>query len=388
MRCAAPGSLRALSGPRALMCAAHGPIAEVQCTMSGMTRFASIGVAVIAMLGCAAACGGSQASAPGTTAAAAATKPAERPVPADPLALLVGNPSGVVDLRVDRLRGSQPFARVRTYLERAGCISGSELDAALATTQRALLAQRTSEQREQLFSVLSGRYTDQDAARLLEMAAQRDPEAAQAPAAPEMQGRFGYTRRGPLAVSLLEQRIILLGDAGWLRAALESIDKPGENFAMSKLWRELGPRAQCEARMICAFGAAGSSAGERIEGLLAGAGSRALGRDLREADSVLGISAPDDIEIELAAQMRSPEAATESAQRAKDLLWQAGLLTRLAGLPNVLGDARIAANGALLSLDLRVSASDLAAYEARLAKLLEGSGSDCAAPAAPVVQTS
>ncbi|HEX4354451.1 MAG TPA: hypothetical protein VHZ95_16085, partial [Polyangiales bacterium] len=65
-----------------------------------------------------------------------------RPVPSDPLDLLVSEPSAVAIVRVDRIRASPLFARLRPMIEAQLCASSQQLDRWLMPTERAVIASR------------------------------------------------------------------------------------------------------------------------------------------------------------------------------------------------------------------------------------------------------
>src|SRR5438874_2532229 len=77
-----------------------------------------------------AACGAGQSATPAnqSTTSAKASAPAQRPLPTDPLQLLVGAPNAVLDVRADRLRDSALFARTRPMFERVTCTSTADVD--------------------------------------------------------------------------------------------------------------------------------------------------------------------------------------------------------------------------------------------------------------------
>jgi hypothetical protein len=225
---------------------------------------------------------------------------------------------------------------------------------------------------------LVGSYTEQDADRILASTAQGADPALRQPV-----GRFTLATRAGLATSLLEQRLLVLGTPAWVRSALESVEQPSPSFAASALWREHGPRVQCAQRTLCLLSAADGVIAKRAQRALASAGSKNLGKQLAAADGVVGANLTAGIDLAIDAELQTPQAAAEAAQQAKDLFWQAGLLIRLAGLPNVFDAAQVRAEGRQLKLDLSVSENDLAAYQDRLSKLLIDDSEQCVPVAAP-----
>jgi hypothetical protein len=326
------------------------------------------------------ACGSSQSAAPGPQHAGATA--AARPVPMDPLELVIGAPSVVVDMRVDRLRSSPLFARARPFVERATCASSADIDWLSASTARAVVAARSLDDRIEWLAVLAGSYSDRDADRML--AAIRQRAAGSPPSAVTKQavGRFAITRQGEWAVSVLDQRIALLGTEAWVRAALDSVDHPAASFAASSLRRDLAERVHCAEQSVCLLAAADSFATRQLQQGLSSLGAKGLGRELSAANTALGLSMPDSLEITFLAQLPTPESAATSLEQTKDWFWQAGLLIRLAGLPNVLDAVRAQTAANLLQLDLSVRASDLEQYEQRVGQLMGNSLDGCEAMAA------
>jgi hypothetical protein len=318
------------------------------------------------------ACGSSQAAGAGPEHPSAAG-PSVRAVPSDGLELVVGDASAVAIVRVDLVRESPLFARLRPLIETQLCLSAAQLDALLANTSRAIVASRTTQDRVEWLAVLAGQYTEQDADRMLASAAR----SAEGTAVKQRSGRFTLATQGEVAASLLEQRMLVLGTPTWLHSVLDSLDHAAPSFTASTLWRELSTRVQCAERTGCLLSSAQSIAAQHLKRALSSTGAKALGRQLEAADSAFGVSIPDGVEVAYSARLPTADSAAAAAQQTKDLFWQAGLLIRLAGLPDVLDAAQLSAAGNQLSLQLSVSASDLAQYQERLGKLLEGSTGDC-----------
>jgi hypothetical protein len=300
------------------------------------------------------------------------------PVPDDPLELVVAAPDSVAVLQVDQLRSSPLFGRFRPYLERATCTPSEEWQSLAQATTRAVVASRPAKDGDQWLLVMSGKYGDDDAKRLLgEAVKRRDGDSAKPAAAAQALGRFQVNEQSDLASSVLEQRILLLGAKDWVRAAIAAVDAPSPSFAVSPLFRDLGGNVRCGTRTACLFAAANGSAAKRMQHSLLGFGAADLGRAFSESDSALALAVPSGLELSFAVHLGSAEIAQAAAKQIKDYLWQASLLTRLAGLPSVLDQAQLHADDALLHADLDVSESDLAAYEARAGRLFEEAAPSC-----------
>lgn len=337
---------------------------------------------VVASFGLAACASGNAAQPQGTTPAAAAK--VEAAVPRDPIELVVGAPESVLITRAAELRASPLFERLRPYVERATCSSLSDWDQLVRATTRAVLASRSAEQSEPWLLVLDGSYSDADADRLLRTAAARTPRTA--PAAPivtDRSGRFPISEDDVLAASLLEGRLLVLGEKAWVRAALDSIAHPAPKLADLPLWKSVAPEVRCAEQSLCLLAAANGSGARNLQQGLAHAGAKALGQQLVAADSALALSLPSGADLAFHAQLPDASAAEAAQRNLKDGLWQVGMLTRLAGLPDVLSAARVEQRGSALHAELSVNDADLARYELRAGQLLsEAVRGDCGATAA------
>lgn len=323
-----------------------------------------------------AGCASGKSAQPGGTTATAAS--AEPDVPRDPLQLLVGVPESVVLTRTAELRSAPQFERLRPYVERASCTSLAEWDGLVRATTRSVMASRTEGEREAWLLVLDGSYADADAERVLREAIARTPRTGQpVPITQDRSGRFAISEDDQLAASLLERRLLVVGTRAWVRSALDSIAHPAAKLADSPLWREVATAVRCTEQSLCVLSTANGSGARALGHGLASAGAKNLGQQLVAADSALALSLPAGAELQL--RSRLPDAgAADAAQRGlRDLLWQVGLLTRLAGLPDVLTSAQIGVQGSALDAKLSVNESDLARYEERLGQLLAGATSPC-----------
>ena len=312
--------------------------------------------------------------------------------------LLIGAPSAVVDVHVDRLRNSPLYARMRPLIERAGCSSEraqtsglppaprptADFDWLMAVTERALVGMRTVDDHNEWLAVLVGAYAEQDAERVLAAVAQQT--GATGAGARQALGRFALVGQAEFAASVLDSHLAVVGGQAWVRAALAALDNAadqrGASFAGSSLWRDLSARTSCVDRTLCLVAAADSVATRQLQHGLNGVGAKALARELGTADTALGLSIPDGLDVSFVAQLATPDAAEAARRLLKDWLWQAGLVIRLAGLPNVLDAAKLEVNANLLQVALAVDAADLSQYEQRLSDMLNQSGQGCAADVA------
>ena len=301
-------------------------------------------------------------------------------VPEDPLALLVEAPDSVAVANVQALTGTSSFARLRPYIERAACVSLDDWASLLASTRRAALAARQKpEQSPEWLLLLAGRYTEADAGRLLAVAMRSSRGGDNEPAreARDQAGRFAVTEQGELAVSVLEERVLVLGTKAWLHAALVSVSQPTGSFLGSTLWRSVGVPLGCEARSACVLSAAHTQGAHQLERSLSSAGARQVGQALESSDSALGLTFSNQLTLALAVQLSSEETAQLAERALRDWLWQANLVVRLTGLPAVLDRTRLSTQGAQLRGELDVTAQELDAYDAKGRALLDRLPTSC-----------
>jgi hypothetical protein len=326
------------------------------------------------------------------TTKSAQTKPAvaELPrVPADPLALLVEDPESVIVARVQELQSAAVFARARPYIERATCVQLAEWESVLSATSRAALATRreNKDKSAQWLLVLDGRYSDGDAQRLLGTAIKqtRGADAANlaSQTALDSSGRFSVTQRGPLAVSLLEARLLVLGTTPWVQAALASIAKPAAAFSESGLWRSVGTQLHCSERSACVLSTANGANAHYLEDGLANAGAKDLGERLQGADGVLAVTASEGLGLGFAAQLGSADAAQGAERELRDWLYQVNLVVRLTGMPAIFDRARLSTSDTVVRAELDVTKAELDAYEARAKPLFDREAPSCGAAHLP-----
>lgn len=295
--------------------------------------------------------------------------------------MIVEDPESVVVARVQELQGSPVFARLRPYIERATCVQLAQWDAVLSATRRAALATRRKDERSQWLMVLDGRYSDGDAQRLLETAVKQtrtaDAASLASQTALDSSGRFSVTQRGPLAVSLLDARLIVLGTTAWVQASLGSVAKPVAKFSDSGLWRVVGTQLGCAERSACVLSTANASNARYLEDGLANAGAKGLGERLQGADAAFGLTATEGLGLGFAAQLSSAEAAQGAEQELHDWLYQVNLVVRLTGMPAIFDRARISTQATVVRAELDVTSAELDAYEARGKAIFDREARSC-----------
>jgi hypothetical protein len=273
---------------------------------------------------------------------------------------------------------------LRPYIERATCVKLSDWNAVLSATRRAALAARHKpEQTAEWLVVLNGRYSNAEARRLLDLALKRTPGASAEPAREtrDSSGRFGLTEQGALAVSLLEERVLVLGTQDWVRAAVGAVAQPVAKFSDSLLWRSLGSQLGCSERTACLLSAANGSNAHQIERALSSAGAKRLGQELSGTDSALGLTLREDLGLGFASQLGSAEAAQAAERALRDWLFQVNLLVRFTGLPAVLDRTRLSTQESVMRGELDVSQVELDAYESRARPLFEREAPSCSGDA-------
>lgn len=335
---------------------------------------------------CACACASSKSATPAAqtaeAAAQAAPAPPPPPIPQDPLELVAGDLSMVAHARVDVMKEKDAFAAVRRTLTRYGCVSAADFDWLAGQTQHAFFLSRGSAEQPEFAVILAGQFSDPDAGRALEMLGRR-VGTADAPSA-RTQGRFAIQQRGPWSAIVLENRLMIAGHDGFVGATLDVIDHPPESrFAQSAIFKELGDQMNCMDRSVCALVTADGGVAQRMKGELAGVGMKKVGRELASSQSGVTVAVGDGVVLSVGAHAQSEDDANALAKDTKDWLWQAGLVARLAGFPDVLGDAEVNTTGAYTVLKLKVGEGDLARLEKRLDQMIgDDAAARCASPSA------
>lgn len=299
---------------------------------------------------------------------------------------MVWGPEVVAVAQVQQLRSSPVFARLRPYIERAACIQLADWEELLAATRRLALAARAEPEGDgqQWLLVLEGRYSEPDARRLLRAALEEAPrEVSPGPITRDNSGRFTVAEERELAVSLLEERIIVLGTKSWVYAAVDSIAQPTAKFSDAALWREIGAQAGCSARAACVLSVANGMSARALQSGLSQAGAKGLAAEVQAADSALTLGLSEGLDLGIVAQLGSGAAAAAAERELRNWLWQANLLIRLTGMPAILDTARLSSQDALVRAELNVSPSDVEAYDARGRPLFDRVAPACADPAPP-----
>lgn len=281
----------------------------------------------------------------------------------------------VAHARVDVMKDKDAFAAVRRTLTRYGCVSANDFDWLAGQTQRAIFLSRGDSRNPELAVILAGQFSDADAGRALEMLGRR-VGTTDAPAT-RTQGRWTVQQKGPWSAIAIEGRLMIAGHDGFVGSTLDVIDHPPEaRFAQSALFKELGDHMHCLDRSLCALITPDGNVADRMKDELADVGMKKVGRQLASGQSAVSVSVGDGVVLNVGAHARNDDDANALAKDTKDWLWQAGLVARLAGFPNVLGDAEVTTEGSFTDLKIRVGQNDLARLEQRLDQML---GDDAAA---------
>lgn len=290
--------------------------------------------------------------------------------------------SMLVNARVDVMKDKDAFAAVRRTVTRYGCMSAEDFDWLAGQTQRALFLSRGESAHPEFAVILAGQFSEPDAGRALEILARR-VGTTDAPAS-RTQGRFTIAQKGPWSAIVLENRLLIAGNDGFVGSTLDVIDHPPETrFAQTELFRELGEHAHCVERSLCGLVAAEGGVAQRMKGELAGVGMKKVGRQLASSQSGFTISVGDGVILNVVSHAKSEDDANALAKDTKDWLWQAGLVARLAGFPDILGEAEVSTDASYTELKIRVGENDLARLEQRFDQMLgDDAAARCASPAA------
>jgi hypothetical protein len=348
--------------------------------MLGMRRL-SLTLCLLAL----GACASSKSATPAVQtaqAAQAAPAPPPPPIPQDPLDLVAGDLSLVAHARVDVMKDKDAFAAVRRTLTRYGCVSAADFDWLAGQTQRAFFLSRGSSEHPEFAVILAGQFSEPDAGRALEMLGRR-VGTADAPAS-RTQGRFTIQQKGPWSAIVLENRLMIAGHDGFVASTLDVIDHPPEaRYAQSAIFKELGDHMNCLDRSLCALVSPDGNVAQRMKGELAGVGMKKVGRELASSQSGFTLAVGDGVVLTVGAQAQNEDAANSLAKDTKDWLWQAGLVARLAGFPDILGDAEVETAGTYTHLKIKVGQGDLARLEQRLDQMIgDDAAARCASPSA------
>lgn len=311
-------------------------------------------------------------------AQAGRTASALPPVPENPLDLVVWGPEAVAVLQVQALRSSAAFARLQPYIERATCVQLADWDELLSSTRRAVLAARSQPEGAQWLLVLDGRYVEADARRVLRAALREAPRATHpGPITRDASGRFIVAQERELAVSVLDDRLIVVGSQAWVHAALDSITKPAAKFSDARLWQSLGAQLDCAQQSACVLSLANGFSARGLRSGLSEAGAKSLGSAIESADSVLALRLGEGLTLAATAELGSDDAAQRAERELRDWLWQVNLLIRLTGLPAVLDRAQLSTQQHQLRAELSLSEAELAAYDARARVVFEQAVPGC-----------
>jgi hypothetical protein len=331
------------------------------------------------------ACASSEAATPAVQhaeAAAQAAAPPPPPIPQDPVELVAGDVSMFANARVDVMKDKDAFAAVRRSLVRYGCVSEGDFDWIAGQTQRAVIVSRGDSEHPEYAVILAGQFGDPDAARALDMLARR--VGTNDATTSRTQGRFTIAQKGPWSAIVLEGRLLLAGHDGFVGSMLDMIEHPPESrFAQSAIYRELGDHLGCIDRSVCALIAPDGAVAQRMKGELAGVGMKKVGRELASGQSGFTLAVGNGVVLTVGAHLANDDEANALAKDTKDWLWQAGLVARLAGFPDVLGDADVTTSGPFTNLKFKVGESDLARLEQRLDQMIgDDARARCSASAA------
>ncbi len=271
--------------------------------------------------------------------------------------------------RVGVMRDKDAFGALRRSVVRYGCITEGDFDWIAGATDRLLLASRGDSERPEFVAVLVGQYTDTDAARALDLLARR--AGTQDATGTRKAGRFVVSQKGPWSAVVLENRLLVAGHDGFVGSVIDVIEHPPESrYAQGPMLAELGAKMECLERSVCALITPGGSVARRMRSELAGVGMKKVGRQLSEAQTGLSAAVGEGMNVSVISHLGSEDDANSLAKDTRDWLWQAGLVARLAGFPDVLGDAEVNTDGRFTNLKIKVGEGDLGRLEQRLHQLL------------------
>ncbi len=295
----------------------------------------------------------------------------EASVPSDPLQLVPGSALLVANLQISALTQARSFPIWRAWLARYACVDEAELAWVTTHTTRAVLVGRGEPKDPHWLAILEGHYGAEDVGRALALVGgQLGAPAAMGGA--QKRGRFSVLGTPQLSAALLDERLLLVGDAPLLDEALDLIAQPAPpRFADDTDFLGLAARVECLQRSVCVLAAPAGGIAAALYRELSGFGMNGLGAALAHGRSAFGLDLRQGVVLGGVAHVRSEKEAQDVVKQLNDWIWQIGVFSRLAGFPDVLDSAKVSADGELALLDVQVSEADLAQLTDRVAKVLE-----------------
>jgi hypothetical protein len=335
------------------------------------------------------ACGGAQSAATTNTTPSKAATPAApppAPIPADASVLIPRDASFLAHAMVAPFAEAKTFPTFRSWAERYACVASSDIDWFLASTRRVVVAGRGTRKAPEVLVILDGRYGRGDLVRALDLVEARTGGGNRAARTERVHaGRFTITSSGPLAATLLDDRLLMIGNDTLVTAALDLVvHNPPPKVFDDATFQALRTRVACEERSLCVLLAPDSAAASEVKRELSGAGMKHVGSAVANARTAIAIDPRVGLSLAVASEMASPDEAAKAVKETNDRLWQLGVFARLAGFPSILDDANVRAENALAIFNWQISNNDIARVQARLGDLLSDSASECPASAQPV----
>jgi hypothetical protein len=344
-------------------------------------RAVSAAIATFALL--ALACGGGKQSQPDSArdAAGPAVLP---PPPTEPLRLL---PDGVRDLvgaNLKQLRASPHYPIAERWIRRHACLDAEPSHFLIERTERLVLASYgdvPNRDAPSSLAVLRGEYRAGDAERALAQAGSMLGSSA-GPVSEQQRGRFRVLTSGPLAAALLGDRMMVVGDAEHVLAALDVADgRRAAWAAQDTLMQGVDIDGWLHTHTGALILRVNERTAQRLGRELSVIGGRRLGENLNQSSAALGFVLGDEFNAEAQVLYADARIAAEAADGLRGVMGRADLVLRLTGLPSAVERTRVSADGERLNVSLTLSSADLERVSSRLQPMMEGSTPACGAQA-------
>jgi len=314
-------------------------------------------------------CGGSGSSSETTPEKLTSAPPPSLPLPTDPWAVIPDGASSAVSVDVVALRGSPHADFLKQWGRAAGCLRPEHEALLFDRTELALGASWPEKEGvAPALAVLKGAYTEADTQTVLDAYA-AIMRSAQAPVTEQQHGRIRVLKRGAAAAARIGEGLLVLGTAAEVEsAALFAEGSKAARLYDGELLTSTGARDELAANAIVLVGVASEAIQKRAGRSLGAVG---MPRDLLSG-TLLGLLKLSDGGAQVEARVRkaSPEAAASTANAIQSKLGQLSLLARLAGLPRVLEQTQVRANGDVLQVALSASQTDIMALRERMQDVL------------------
>jgi hypothetical protein len=303
-------------------------------------------------------------------------------VASDPLLLIPSDASELLLADIEALRESRHFPMLRNWAVRFGCLSPSQPHWLLDQTQQLIAANLPDSAagggRSRGVVILRGEFSEQVASQALaEVIAVVAPSQAGATEQRAQRGRFELIARGPLTGVQLSESLVALGDGAAIDAVLALADGVRDDrFTASAFYETHAQGGTLQDHTASLLATPSPTYREQLSRQLASVGARDLLDGVREGSLLAVVDLADELAVAIDAGYQTEEQASQAADSARQLYFQANLLLRLTGMPRIFDHATATATGSDVRYELRLSEDELARLRERLEWLFEAGSED------------